>query len=118
VVFNQVDDDIPIDRTFETLLAYCSTTGVAHPSLAAFLSFNEVYALVRGSGQSLTELAADRTDYKALIAKAEPQADKLALAHCLAVQRLARGVVPELDACFAALELHRLPSGQQVTPAA
>ncbi len=118
VVFNQVDDDIPIDRTFETLLAYCSTTGVVHPSLAAFLSFNEVYALVRGSGQSLTELAADRTDYKALIGKAQPQADKLALAHCLAVQRLARGVVPELDACFAALELHRLPSGQQATPAA
>ena len=114
VVFNQVDDDIPIDRTFETLLAYCSTTGVVHPSLAAFLSFNEVYALVRGSGQSLTDLA----DYKALIGKAQPQADKLALAHCLAVQRLARGVVPELDACFAALELHRLPSGQQATPAA
>lgn len=106
VVFNQVDDDIPIERTFETLLAYCSTTGVARPNLAAFLSFNEVYALVRGSSQSLAELAGDRTDYKALIAKASPQADKLALAHRLAVQRLARGVVPELDACFAALDLN------------
>jgi hypothetical protein len=118
VVFNQVDDDIPIERTFETLLAYCSTTGIARPNLAAFISFNEVYALVQGSGQSLGELAADRTDYKALIAQAETQSDKLALAHCLAVQRLARGVIPELDACFAALELHRLPSNQQATPAA
>ncbi len=118
VVFNQVDDDIPIDRTFETLLAYCSTKAIARPNLAACISFNEVYALVRGSGQSLVELAADRTDYKALIAKAGPQADKLALAHCLAVQRLARGVVPELDACFAALQLKQVPSSQQPTPAA
>ncbi len=118
VVFNQVDDDIPIERTFETLLAYCSTTGVARPNLAAFLSFNEVYALVRSSSQSLAELAGDRTDYKALIGKAGPQADKLALAHRLAVQRLARGVVPELDACFAALDLNSLPSVQQPLPTA
>lgn len=118
VVFNQVDDDIPIDRSFETLLAYCSTNGIAHPNLAAAMSFNEVYALVRGSGQSLAELAADRTDYKALIAKAGPQADKLALAHCLAVQRLARGVMPELDACFIALQLKQLRSSQQPTAAA
>jgi hypothetical protein len=77
-----------------------------------------VYALVRGPDQSLAELAADRTDYKGLIAKAVPQADKLALAHCLAVQRLARGVVPELDACFVALQLTQLRSSQQPTPAA
>lgn len=118
VVFNQVDDDSPIDRTFETLLAYCASTGVAQPNVAAFISFNEVYALVRGSGQSLAELAADRTDYKALIAKAGPQADKLALAHCLAMQRLARGVIPQLDACFSALELQRLSSGEQAMPVA
>lgn len=118
VVFNQVDDDIPIEHTFEPLLAYCSTTGVARPNLAASLSFNEVYALVRSSSQSLAELAGDRTDYKALIAKAGPQADKLSLAHRLAVQRLARGVVPELDACFAALDLNKLPSVQQPLPTA
>jgi len=117
VVFNQVDDDVPIDRTFETLLAYCSTTGIAPPNLAAFICFNEVYALVQGSGQSLAELAADRMDDTALIAKAGPQSDKLALAHCLAAQRLARGVIPELDACFAALEPHRLPSYHQAMPA-
>jgi hypothetical protein len=118
VVFNQVDGDNPIDSTFETLLAYCATTGVAHPSLTAFISFNEVYALVRGTGQSLGELAADRTDYKALIAKAGTPEDRLALAHRLATQRLARGVVPELDACFAALELQRLSFADPALPAA
>ena len=108
LVFNQVDDDSPIDRTFDTLLAYCASTGFVTPRPAAVISFNEVYALVRGTGQSLSELAADRTDYKAEIAKAGTPSDKLALAQRLATQRLARGVIPELDACFAALDLHRL----------
>lgn len=120
LVFNQVDDDSPIDRTFDTLLAYCASTGVVEPRQAACISFNEVYALVRGTGQSLAELAADTTDYKASIAKASVQADKLALAHRLAIQRLARGVIPELDACFESLDLHRLAhqSGQAAEPAA
>jgi len=114
LVFNQVDDDNPIDSTFNTLLSYCASSGVARPRTAAFLSFNEVYALVRGTGQSLAELAADRTDYKAAIGRATTRSDKLALAQRLAIQRLARGVIPELDACFAALELqdlaHRMPT--------
>jgi hypothetical protein len=120
LVFNQVDDDNPIDRTFETLLAYCASSGVVQPRLAATISFNEVYALVRGTGQSLAELAADSTDYKAAIAKASVQADKLALAHRLAIQRLARGVIPELDACFESLDLRRLAhqAGQAAEPAA
>lgn len=119
LVFNQVDDDSPIDRTFETLLSYCASSGVVRP-VAAFISFNEVYALVRGTGQSLADLAADRTDYKAEIAKAGSQPEKLALAQRLAIQRLARGVIPELDACFAALDLNRLvqPSGAEAGPAA
>ena len=119
LVFNQVDDDSPIDRTFDTLLAYCASSGVVRPH-AAVISFNEVYALVRGTGQSLAELAADRTDYKAEIAKAGTQTEKLALAQRLATQRLARGVIPELDACFAALDLHQLvqPSGDKAVPAA
>jgi hypothetical protein len=120
LVFNQVDDDSPIDRTFDTLLAYCASTGVVEPRQAACISFNEVYALVRGTGQSLAELAADTTDYKAAIAKASVQADKLALAHRLAIQRLARGVIPELDTCFESLDLHRLAhhAGQAAAPAA
>jgi hypothetical protein len=120
LVFNQVDDDSPIDRTFETLLAYCASSGAAQPRPAPCISFNEVYALVRGTGQSLAELAADRTDYKAAIGKAGTQSDKLALAQRLAIQRLARGVIPELDTCFAALELHDLAhhSDEEAMPAA
>ena len=116
VVFNQVDEDDPFDSTFATLLAYCASTGIAKPNAAAVISFNEVYSLVRGTGQSLTELATDRTDYKALIAQAGKPSDRLALARRLATQRLARGVVPELDACFAALDLQSLPTGAHPVP--
>jgi len=104
LVFNQVDDDSPVERAFTTLLAYCASSGVVRPSPAACIPFNEVYALVRGSGQSLAELAKDPTDYKAEIAKAGSQADKITLARQLATRRLARGVIPELDACFDALD--------------
>jgi hypothetical protein len=117
LVFNQVDDDSPIEEVFETLLAYCSISEAVQPRTAACMRHNEVYARIRGAGQSLLELAADTTNYKAEIAKAASASDKLALAQRLATQRLARGVVPELDACFAALELESLPSQQLISTA-
>ena len=54
--------------------------------------------------------ARDAPDYKALIVKAKDTTEKLALAQQLATRRLACGVVPELDACFAALELTHVPN--------
>ena len=50
-------------------------------------------------------------DYKALIAEAPDTPTKIDLAQQLATQRLARGVLPELDACFAALDLQSLLFG-------
>lgn len=108
LVFNQLEDDSPIDKVFQTLLAYCAASGAVQPRMAACLHYNEVYARIQGTGRSLMELAADATDYKAEIARSGSAAEKLALAQQLATQRLARGVIPELDACFAALDLPRL----------
>jgi hypothetical protein len=105
LVFNQVEDDRPIERVFETLLAYCAMSGAVRPRTGAFMRQNEVYPRIRDAGRSLIGLAMDETNYKAEIAKAFSTFDKVALAQKLATQRLARGVVPELDACFAALEL-------------
>jgi hypothetical protein len=105
LLFNQVDDDDPLERTFETLLAYCAASGVVQPDLAVVLPYNEVYALVRGSSKTLIDLARDDTDYKAEIAGVVSRSLKLALAQRLALHRLARGVVPQLDACFKALRL-------------
>jgi hypothetical protein len=78
--------------------------------LACRLGKNEIYGRAKDSGNDLSALARDETDYKALIVKANGVADKLALAQRLATRRLASGVVPELDACFAALALDMQPA--------
>ena len=108
LLFNQLEEDTPVEQAFETLLAYCAVSGAVQPRTAACMRYNEVYARVRGTGQSLIDLAADATNYKAEIVKAASTSEKMALAQKLATQRLARGVIPDLDACFAALDLRSL----------
>jgi hypothetical protein len=105
LVFNQVEDDSDIESVFEPVLAFVRLTPVTRASLHCRLGMNEIYGRATGSGVDLSALAADPTDYKVEIAKAASATDKLAIAHKLAMQRLARGVVPELDACFKALDL-------------
>lgn len=110
LVFNQITHDAPIEQVFGTLLAYCRSSGQVQVQLDARLRMNEVYARVRGAAQSLKEIAADPTDFKHLIDQASSTAEKIELARQLATQRLARGVLPELDACFEALDLQALVS--------
>ena len=105
VVFNQVEDGTNISELFDTLLAFIEQNPLTRASPRCSLGANEIYERVKGTGTSLAELANDETDYKALIAQAKDTADKLALAQRLATRRLASGVMPELDECFAALEL-------------
>ena len=105
VVFNQVEDDARVSETFDTLLAFIEENPPAQANTLCRLAANEIYERAKGAGASLAELASDDTDYKALIAKATDTAKKLAWAQKLATRRLASGVVPELDECFAALDL-------------
>ena len=105
VVFNQVDDTTEVSDVFEALLRFIEKDRVATVNTACRMSANEIYQRVRGTDASLAELARDETDYKALIMKAGDTHEKVAWARKLATRRLACGVVPELDACFAALEL-------------
>lgn len=105
LVFNMVDDGAEVAQDFDTLLAFVAEQPVAQANPACWLGINEIYERVKGNGTDLATLADDATDYKALIAAARSTADKLALAQKLATRRLACGVVPELDACFAALAL-------------
>ena len=105
VVFNQVEDDASIRETFDTLLAFIAENPPTQASPRCRLGANEIYERVKGTGTGLAELASDLTDYKALIAQARDTAEKVAWAQKLATRRLASGVVPELDECFAALDL-------------
>jgi hypothetical protein len=113
LVFNMVDDDLPLEQAFDTVLAFLAERPIAQADLGCRLGTNEIYARVKGLNIELATLAADETDYKVLIATATSTEEKLALAQKLATRRLAVGVVPELDACFSALRL-----GEAAKPAA
>ena len=106
VLFNQIEDDARISELFASLFAFIEQRQFAPASTLCKLGANEIYERVKGSGVDLAELVRDDTDYKAQIAEASGVVEKIALAQKLATRRLATGVVPELDACFAALELH------------
>jgi len=105
LVFNQVEDGTDVSEAFDLLLDFVGQNPIAPVYPLCKLAVNEVYARVRGTGMALADLARDETDYKALIAKTSDTAEKLAWARKLATRRLACGVVPELDECFAALDL-------------
>jgi hypothetical protein len=107
VVFNMVDEGTDVTQVFGPLLSFLREHPVASVSTRARLGTNEIYGRVKGMGTAvdLAVLAQSTTDYKSLIVKSTDMAEKLALAQALATRRLARGVIPELDACFAALEL-------------
>lgn len=105
LVFNMVEDHADVARAFDTLLAFIAERPIAQADTRCCLGANEIYERVKGAGADIAALARDSTDYKALIAKARSTEDKLALAQRLATSRLASGVLPELDACFAALGL-------------
>jgi len=105
IILNRVEDAETPGKQFTALLGFLAVNQVATLNMAAHLTDNEIYQLVKQDGRSISDLAADKTDYKALIGKATDKGEKVALADKLAVKRLATGVLPELDACFAALEL-------------
>ena len=107
VVFNMVEDGVDVEHAFESMLKFVEENPVADLSTRCRLAANEIYGRIKreASDLDLLQLAADQTDYKALIARARDLGEKLALAQRLATRRLASGVVPELDACFAALSL-------------
>ena len=105
LVFNMVESGLQFKTTFFLVLGFLEEQRIATANPDCRLGTNEIYARIRNKGLDLATLACDDTDYKALIVKAKGTAERLALAQKLATRRLASGVVPELDACFAALGL-------------
>lgn len=105
LVFNMVEAGVKVEQAFDALLAFLKQQPIAKVNLNCRLGENEIYGRIKGTKTDLASLASDPTDYKALIVQAKGVNEKLALAQKLATRRLACGVVPELDACFAALEL-------------
>ena len=105
VVFNMVELGTTVEQTFFLVLAYLTEQPIAMANPACRLRQNEIYARMRRTATDLSTWAADSTDYKALIVAAADAKERLEHAQKLATRRLATGVLPELDACFAALSL-------------
>lgn len=105
LLFNMAEASTPVAQSFYLVLAFLAERAIATADHACRIGTNEIYGRLQRSDADLSLLAADDTDYKALIAKASSTQQKLELAQKLATRRLACGVVPELDACFAALHL-------------
>lgn len=105
VVFNMVEHGASLSQSFFALWSFLQQQPLAVVNPACRIGMNELYRRVQPSDPDLAALARDATDYKALITQARDTAEKVRLAQRLATRRLASGVVPELDACFAALEL-------------
>ena len=80
LIFNMVEDGSDIKRVFDPVLAFVRVSPVARVSLDCRLGTNEIYGRVNGSGADLSVLAADPSDYKALIAAARDSSERLALA--------------------------------------
>lgn len=115
VAFNMVDDFDELTEVFKPLLDFLSAHPIAQADPATRIGTNDIYGRVRQSGLDLTALLADETDFKAAIAATTDQTEKIALARRLATRRLASGVVPELDSCFAAMRLDQQPKPEART---
>jgi hypothetical protein len=105
LVFNMVESGLQFKTTFFLVLGFLEEQRIATANPDCCLGTNEIYARIRNKGIDLATLARDDTDYKALIVKTKGTAERLALAQKLATRRLAVGVLPQLDVCFAALGL-------------
>jgi hypothetical protein len=101
VVFNGLEPDETIDEAFE---AICALEGQCFELREqAVLYFNEVFDRIKGSGQSLADVMADPTDYKAAIGKTADPDERVRFARRLATRRLASSATRNLDTAYNAI---------------
>lgn len=108
LVFNMMEATLSVEDTYFLLWAFLAEQPLATVNTACRMRATDIYLRIRGlqgAQADLATLASDDTDFKALILQSRDTHEKLALAQKLATHRLASWVVPEHDACFAALGL-------------
>lgn len=100
VVFNLVEPGLDVEATFEPIFNFVDAMHLCMADPQAVIYKNDVFGLIRNSGDSLSDVVNDTTDFKSAIKSATDPAEKLALAERLSVRRLAIGVNQNLDAVF------------------
>ncbi|WP_312261166.1 StbB family protein [Limnohabitans sp.] len=100
VVFNLVEPGLDVEATFEPIFNFVDAMHLCMADPQAVIYKNDVFGLIRNSGDSLSDVVNDTTDFKSAIKNATDPEEKLALAEKLSVRRLAVGVNQNLDAVF------------------
>lgn len=98
VVFNMVEHDQDVRRSFHSLFAYHKEFGSFILDPEAVIHTSDIFAKV--GEQSIVDILNDKTDLKLALREAESSEDKIAISRKIANKRLAIGVCEELDAVF------------------
>lgn len=102
-VFNQVEPDDDMARTFASIIKFHKAEKAFTLIENAVIHTNEIYGLLNGTTRSVTDVLNDETDYKEKIKEATDQKEKLKFARQHSIKLLAGGVSKEHDAVFKAL---------------
>lgn len=100
LVFNMVELDESPERIFSGLFEYHAAEKSFSLKPEAVIHVNDIYAKIKATEETIAQVLADTTDYKAKIKEAKDSAEKLHYAQLVAVRRLAAGVTEELDAVY------------------
>lgn len=105
IVFNRVEhDEIDDLDAFASLIGFHSTNPIFTFNEKAVVLVNDIFDGLKKVNKTLSDLVADKTDFKAIIRdkKTKPKDKELAL-NMLALQRLSIGANKNLDAAYQAL---------------
>ena len=103
IILNRVTDISAIENDFAAVIAGAKTG--MYRLVAVPVLESDVYDRTKGLAESIPELAADATDYRALAHAEVDRIKRLDLGHKLITQRMARSAAANLDEVWAALAL-------------
>ena len=103
VVFNKVEVDDDIVDEFWSIFGYSDKekSFVLNPN--AVIHANDVFERLKSVGKSLSDIAADATDYRAKLREAKDDAEKDHCVRMVALKRLGVTANKNLDAAFSAI---------------
>ena len=101
VVFNLVEPQQDVETIFAPILKFADAQQMCMVNPEAVIHKNDVFGLLRGTGESLADVLADPTDFKAQIKSTTDPDKRLKLAERQSIKRLAVGVNKNMDTVFA-----------------
>ncbi|VVN28966.1 hypothetical protein PS623_04681 [Pseudomonas fluorescens] len=103
VLFNMVEgDDTELEEDFGPIFAFFNSEKKFTLNTKAVIYTNDFYSDPARKGLTVDEILKDKTDFNALLVKAETQQEKMEISERRALKFLATGLKVQLDNAFAA----------------